>query len=542
MIKKILKTMLILIIAVFALQSNAHAAVIVSTDKQVESGSGTVTVTVTSKQALGAYTLTLTDTAGLTLTGATVGAGGTVKPDNKTITNASDSGITNLGSYTFAVPTVSSDTKYNIKFSITGMETPDLQSVPDETNTATITVKAPIPDPPPAPVDTRSTNANLSNLGINPKEYDFKTFTSPNRTSHTATVPNEVEEVEVWYKQADTKSTVSITAGKGLKVNNGKVSGLQVGKNTITITVTAEAGNTKKYTITVTRKEAGATVVEPPVEEPTNEQPEVPENPTDNEVTEPGEGIEKLTIAGITLKPEFDTNTYEYEAILEEDLNTLEIDAKTTSDKYRVVVAGNENLKNGENLITLIVYDAQNTVVATYQVTVMKNTVNQNEINNIFSELKKEEMIKRIAIITALVLIVILIIVYVVVRAKIKKAKNKTNKEENNKDENIENDLENEFKIHDEIETETISENEVKKDIEETTEAESVIKTENNLENDINFEDIMMKIRNIENITKTGKLSNSDDIEKIEDIENTKTLEENIEDITQTDKKKGKHF
>ncbi len=418
----------------------------------------------------------------------------------------------------------------------------------NKSTTVNINQKTVQPDPKPEENDpvvpTKSNNANLSNLGINPKDYDFNNFKS-SRTSYVATVPNDIEEIEVWYKQSDTKSTVSITAEKGLKVSNGKVSGLKVGTNKITITVTAEAGNTKKYTIAVTRKEEGAPV-EPPVEDSTDEQPDVPEEPTDNEVTDStkiGEGIETLTIAGITLKPEFDTNIYEYEAILEEDLRTLEIDAKTTSDKYRVAVAGNEDLKNGENLITLIVYDAENTVIATYQVTVMKNTVNQNEINNIFGELKKEEMIKRIAIISALVVIIILIVIYIIMKAKMKKAKNKTNKEETkNIDEEIDNNLENEFKMHNEIEEEPSLGNEIKSDTEKSIETESVIKTENNLESDINFEDIMMKIRNIENITKTGKLSNSEDIQKIENIENTKTIEEKIEDIMQTDKKKGKHF
>ena len=175
----------------------------------------------------------------------------------------------------------------------------------NKSTTVNINQKTVQPDPKPEENDpvvpTKSNNANLSNLGINPKDYDFNNFKS-SRTSYVATVPNDIEEIEVWYKQSDTKSTVSITAEKGLKVSNGKVSGLKVGTNKITITVTAEAGNTKKYTITVTRKEEGAPV-EPPVEDSTDEQPEVPEEPTNNEVTEPGEGIEKLTIAGITLKP-----------------------------------------------------------------------------------------------------------------------------------------------------------------------------------------------------------------------------------------------
>ncbi|MCI8654744.1 MAG: hypothetical protein HFJ48_02555 [Clostridia bacterium] len=69
MIKKIVSVILIAIIAIFAIQLNSQA-VVVSTDKQVESGSGTVTISVNSRQALGSYTLEVIDTAGLSLTGA----------------------------------------------------------------------------------------------------------------------------------------------------------------------------------------------------------------------------------------------------------------------------------------------------------------------------------------------------------------------------------------------------------------------------------------------------------------------------------------
>lgn len=70
MMKKITSIILIAIIVVFALQLNTQAAVIVSTDKQVQSGSGTVTISVSSRQALGSYVLEVIDTAGLSLTGA----------------------------------------------------------------------------------------------------------------------------------------------------------------------------------------------------------------------------------------------------------------------------------------------------------------------------------------------------------------------------------------------------------------------------------------------------------------------------------------
>lgn len=70
--KRIVRIILILIAFLVSYQICSVAANIVSTDKQVETGSGNVTIFVTSRQSLGAYTLKLIDTAGLTLVSAEV--------------------------------------------------------------------------------------------------------------------------------------------------------------------------------------------------------------------------------------------------------------------------------------------------------------------------------------------------------------------------------------------------------------------------------------------------------------------------------------
>ena len=147
-IKNILKIVIITTIVLLALQINVNA-VITSTDKVVETGEN-VTITIKSGKALGAYTINLTDAGGLTLISS---SGNQVSADYKTISGSSTTGITNLGTYTFKTPSVSKDTKYNVKFIIKGMETPELESLPDESNTATITVKAKqtTPDPTPTP-------------------------------------------------------------------------------------------------------------------------------------------------------------------------------------------------------------------------------------------------------------------------------------------------------------------------------------------------------------------------------------------------------
>lgn len=426
--------------------------------------------------------------------------------------------------------------------------------------TTTITVKEKTVTPPPEqttnpdPVTPqqpqKSTNANLKNLGINPKDYDFNNFKST-RTSYTATVPNNIEEVEVWYEVADSKSTVKITGGSGLKVNSKKVSGLKEGKNTITLTVTAESGATKKYTITVTRKAANEPVENPTETPPTEEPEEIPEETIpqeNNEITETGEGIKTLNIAGITLKPEFSTDIYDYEAVLEEDKDTLEIEAETTSEEYRVVIAGNEDLKDGENVITLIVYDAQNAVLATYQITVIKNTVDQNEINSIFGQIKKEEMIKRIAIISVAALIVILLIIYIIMKAKMKKTKNKEDKKMDKKKEDIDEEFfrgikkeKEENRPIEEIKNSILIEEETEKEeIEKETTRGRRSRREITEEND----EIETKSRRSkkEDDEKTETRSRTRRItEKEKDFENDIKIEE-LEDVNQTEKKKGKHF
>ena len=174
-IKNILKIVIITTIVLLALQINVNA-VITSTDKVVETGEN-VTITIKSGKALGAYTINLTDAGGLTLISS---SGDQVSADYKTISGSSTTGITNLGTYTFKTPSVSKDTKYNVKFIIKGMETPELESLPDESNMATVTVKAkqttpdPTPTPEPEPTPTPE-----------PEKPTEPTFTDTNKTMYS---------------------------------------------------------------------------------------------------------------------------------------------------------------------------------------------------------------------------------------------------------------------------------------------------------------------------------------------------------------------
>lgn len=93
-------------------------------------------------------------------------------------------------------------------------------------------------------VRSKSTVAELVDLSINPGRLqpEFR----PDRTTYSATVPHEVTEVAVEYQAGDAWAKVTVEGNKDLKV----------GTNRITVTVLAESGDKRVYTINLTR-EAG---------------------------------------------------------------------------------------------------------------------------------------------------------------------------------------------------------------------------------------------------------------------------------------------
>lgn len=244
----------------------------------------------------------------------------------------------------------------------------------------------------------KSTEARLKNMGIKEKAYDFTGF-KRDRKEYSIEVPNKITSLTVYATPVDSKSKVAGT---------GKVT-LKEGDNTVAVTVTAEAGNTETYTLKIKRKTAA--------EEASGDSDETL---TDN--VSGAFGLSSLDIDDVNLRPEFDTEIYQYTIDLKEDLSQLEIETIPTADDTTVEIIGNENLHEGENLITILVKNKKTGQTATYQITVNK-TLSADEGNGSeqveeFSWLKpstwgKEEIIKAIIIAVLAVLIIIAIILKV---------------------------------------------------------------------------------------------------------------------------------
>ena len=170
--------------------------------------------------------------------------------------------------------------------------------------------------------EEKSSDATLKELSI--KEGKLSPKFDKSENEYTLTVPNEVTKLNITATPNDSKATVSVKGNKDLKV----------GENTVTIVVTAEDGTTKNYVIKVT-KENPELALQSIVIKYTNQE---------------GQEVE------VPLTPVFALNTYEYTLEnLEYWVEKLNIEAVANIKGATVEIEGNENLVEGENIITITV-------------------------------------------------------------------------------------------------------------------------------------------------------------------------------------------
>ena len=183
--------------------------------------------------------------------------------------------------------------------------------------------------------ETKSDNANLKSLVV--ENFDIIPNFSSDVTEYTLDVTSEVNELTIKAEPEDSKATVTIKGEKELKD----------GENTVIISVDAEDGTTKLYEIKVTKKEE--TVF----------------------------GLTSLKIKDANI--EFKPDVYNYSVNIKSDVDILEIQAIASEEDATVEITGNEELKEGENIITIIVSSKDGEKKATYQIKVTKEAVEEEK-------------------------------------------------------------------------------------------------------------------------------------------------------------------
>ena len=204
-------------------------------------------------------------------------------------------------------------------------------------------------DPGSAGTTSKSTEAKLSNFGIKPN--DFSGF-KKNTYNYTHEVPNNVSEITVY---ATPVQGATVTSG------TGKVA-LKEGDNTIKVVVTAEAGNTQTYTLTIKRRTAA------------------------EDAEQSGETSD-ASLKSLGIKPEeydfsgFQKDKTEYSVEVPEEVEEIEVYAEATNSKALISGTGKVQLKNGKNKL-IVQVTAEDGTTRTYTLEVTRGGTEATETND----------------------------------------------------------------------------------------------------------------------------------------------------------------
>lgn len=187
--------------------------------------------------------------------------------------------------------------------------------------------------------NTQSQNSSLKVLRLD-KEGLVPNFES-NIYQYYLTVPNEINDIEVLAIAENNNSIVNITGNTNLKE----------GVNTIIIEVISEdKTQNNKYNIEVTK--------------------------TGN-LELANTNLEILAIENILMYPQFDTNIIEYNAEISNEITQLNILAVPENENATVEIRGKDNLKEGNNIIDIIVTAQNGITKRVYKLNIYKR--NQEE-------------------------------------------------------------------------------------------------------------------------------------------------------------------
>ncbi|MEK4508269.1 cadherin-like beta sandwich domain-containing protein [Paenibacillus sp. FSL K6-2524] len=184
---------------------------------------------------------------------------------------------------------------------------------------------------------------------------------SASTTSYTANVGNEVTSIGVTPSTVDALATVTVN---GLAATNGQaqVTALNVGDNTVTIVVTSINGNTKTYTVTLTR--AASTNAD----------------------------LSGLTLSAGTLSPAFSAATTSYAANVGNEVTSVDVTPTAADADATMTVNGSAAasgqaqamaLNVGDNRVTVQVTAKDGTANKSYAVTVTRATYGSADLTGL---------------------------------------------------------------------------------------------------------------------------------------------------------------
>ena len=183
------------------------------------------------------------------------------------------------------------------------------------------------------------------------------------------------------YLNVKNKESVSVqvdtSTKEGLKIYNdktkmtynaksGQIINVQIveGEQTLTITLDTGYKTTRRIISTKEGEETPPNVIE----EPTEEEKVILKSLS-------LKGVNREEKVDFTLEPEFSSEVYEYTLNIpkeQNDITKLEIEAIADKEEFTVEITGNENLVDGENIVTIIVKSKDGEKTTEYKIKVNK--------------------------------------------------------------------------------------------------------------------------------------------------------------------------
>ncbi len=184
----------------------------------------------------------------------------------------------------------------------------------------------------------KDTNCNLNTFSCEEGAFTPAFNKNSANNSYALTVPNAVTALHLTVSPASNLSTYKITGNENF----------EVGENTVTVTVTAESGATRTYTLIVTRKQP----------------------PSVNAL------LAGLNTASGTLSPAFSSEVTEYTMTVAPGVTAIEFETTTADPNAKVLVEGAEKLNVGKNTVTVTVTAEDGISRTVYTVTVHRIDTN----------------------------------------------------------------------------------------------------------------------------------------------------------------------
>lgn len=194
----------------------------------------------------------------------------------------------------------------------------------------------------------KNTNCNLMSLSCTEGAFTPAFDMESDNNNYALTVSNPITSLHLTVVPANSLATYSVAGNENFRV----------GTNTVTVTVTAESGAQRTYTLTVTRKEP----------------------PSTNAL------LSELGTGGIELTPDFSPEIFNYTMTVPSDVTSLELTPKTAQSAATFTIEGGKDLQVGENQVTITVLAEDQSSSQTYTITVTRErpvdtTANLSELS-----------------------------------------------------------------------------------------------------------------------------------------------------------------